>query len=375
MAAVAADVTFTRVRSGLSADVADLRGVACMESVERTRYASRSGLGASCADLITAAGRAPRGPLQWRSRLRLDVTAGSMTEEFSLTDASRFERNDIGGLLAAATAGSGEFSIFLQNLIAANPESFQARGTQQTSIGPLSAFTFASLPMKGTAYRGTLFVTSDSADLRRITMEADNAGESCRVQYTTDYATTRLGERYVLVPRNSTMLSISKDGSEYQTDTYYSGCRRPAPPAVSPAAADLKPIPPGIRFRVRFQPSIESATAATGDPVTAVIRTTVKDKQKEIIIHAGDRLHGRIALIEQQLVPQPRWNVAVVFETIERGVGERGIDQGVEQPVSLVQVDEAGSPEAQKLRPPNGGYFVFGGASAQLASETEWETR
>ena len=134
---------------------------------------------------------------------------------------------------------------------------------------------------------------------------------------------------------------------------------------------------------MRFEPEIDSDTAATGDPVTGVIRTTLKDKQKGIIVHAGDRLHGRIAAIGEYLTPKPRWVVAIVFATIERGVGDNGIDQGVEQPVSLAPLDDGDRTphdtpivpeELQKLRPRGGGYFVFHGPKAVLA-DTEWETR
>jgi hypothetical protein len=64
-------------------------------------------------------------------------------------------------------------------------------------------------------------------------------------------------------------------------------------------------------------------------------------------------------------------------------VGENGIDQGVEQPVSLEPLDDGdriphegaiSQEELQKLRPTGGGYFVFHGPRVMF-SETEWETR
>jgi hypothetical protein len=359
----AAEMTFSKAHSAIAADVADLRGVACMETVERTRYAPRASAGATCAQIIAGANDSPGSP-EWRSRLRLTVLAGAKGEEFSLNDAGRFEKSDIGGILAAAAAGSGEFSTFLSKTIAADPSLFQPRGTQQTSIGPLTAFAFA-LPPGSAAQRGALFVTSDTGDLRRLALETENTGEACFVRYTTDYATTRIGERYVLVPRNSTMETFLKDGSERRSTSYFSSCRRPdnATAAAAPAA-DPAPLPAGTRFRVRIDPGIQTTTAATGDPVIGVIRSTVKNKQKEIIVHSGDRLHGRIALIEQYLTPTPHWNVAIVFETIERGVGVNGIDQGVEQPVSVVPVDEA-----------NGAQYTLTGPSPVLDRDEEWEVR
>ncbi len=370
----AAEVTFSKAHSTIAGDVADLRGVACMETVERTRYAPRASGGATCAQIIAGANDTPGSP-EWRSRLRLTVLAGAKGEEFSLNDAGRFEKTDIGGILAAAAAGSGEFSTFLTKTMAADPSLFQPRGTQQTSIGPLTAFAFA-LPPGSAAQRGALFVTSDTGDLRRLALETENTSEACLVRYTTDYATTRIGERYVLVPRNSTMETFLKDGSERRSTSYFSSCRREETAAAAKApSADPAPVPAGTHFRVRIEPGIQTSTAATGDPVIGVIRSTVKNKQKEIIVHSGDRLHGRIALIEQYLAPAPRWNIAIVFESIERGVGVNGIDQGVEQPVSVAPMGETAPPDAQKTLPQNSAYYTLTGPSPVLDGDAEWEVR
>src|SRR3569623_868750 len=273
----AAEVTFSKAHSAIAADVADLRGVACMETVERTRYAPRASAGATCAQILAGANDSPGSP-EWRSRLRLTVLAGEKGEEFSLNDASRFEKTDISGILAAAAASSGQFSTFLGKTIAADPSLFQPRGTQQTSIGPLTAFAF-TLPPGSAAQRGALIVTTDTGALRRLALETENSSEACLVRYTTDYATTRIGERYVLVPRNSAVEAFLKAGPERRSTSYYSSCRRSetAAPAAAPAP-DPAPVPTGTRFRVRIEPGIQTATAATGDPVIGVIRSTVKNK-------------------------------------------------------------------------------------------------
>ena len=385
-AETAVDLVFAKVRAGVTADIADSRGVACMESVERTRYAARRPNGnATCAQLLAATADTPRGALEWRSRLRLDVTAGPAAEEFALTEASRFETDDVGGMLKAATAGKGEFSTFLRNLIAGEGDPFQSRGPQETSLGRLLAFEFtvpgakSHFPASG-AYRGSLFAIPQTSDLKRLVLEADDVGDACRVQYTIDYNSTRVGDREVILPQRSTMEAVNRNGTELRNDTYYSGCQKATTKATPAAAASApKPLPPKVRFRVRFQAPVDNATAATGDPVIGVIRTTVKDKQNGIIVHAGDRLHGRIALIEEYMAPHKQWNLAIVFETIERGVGEHGIDQGVEQPISMVPVDDdiMEPAELQRLRPAGGGFIVFHDpeALADRNFETEWETR
>jgi hypothetical protein len=52
-----------------------------------------------------------------------------------------------------------------------------------------------------------------------------------------------------------------------------------------------------------------------------------------------------------------------------------GIYQGVEQPVSIAPSEEASSPEAQKLRPPNGNYYTLTGANPVLDQDEDWEVR
>lgn len=400
-----ADAVLGKLRPQLVADVSDLRGVTCMESVERTRYAPRApGASSTCGELIATAGGTPRGAMLWHSRLRLDVTAGDAEENFALTDVRNLEQSDIGGILRAADAGNGEFGTFLRNLINGDGAAFQARGVQQVSGEPLLAFGFTvpedksrflyaspvrpagAAPIRA-GYKGSLYTVPQAGDLKRLTLEADNIGDACRVQYSTDYSATRVGSRETMLPQSSTMEVIYTTGTELRSETYYSGCRRPATPTVATVAADTsKPLPPGVRFRIRFQPPIDTESAATGNPVVGVIRATVKDKQNGILMRAGDRVHGRIALIEEYMSPAPSWNLAIAMETIERGVGAHGIDQGVEQPISLVPLDDGdrephdetmGADEMQRMRPPGGGFFIFHGASVVLDQrfETEWETR
>ena len=368
-----------------------------MESVERTRYMPRKAAGGpTCAGLIAAVATAPLGDVEWHDRLRLNVTAGSAAEEFALTEASRFEGADIAGMLKTADAGRGEFSTFLRNLMAGDGESFETRGVEQTPYGQLQAIGFTVPAARshfqgGAAYRGSLYARPGSNELKRLLLVSENAsagaGETCRVQYTIDYAETRVGESEIVLPQSSIMDAIERDGKEVHSETFYSSCRRQRTDAAAPSAAAVaKPLPPNTRLKVRFEVPIEGETAATGDPVIGIIRTTVKDKQNGVIVHAGDRLHGRIAAIEEYLLPHLQWNVAIVFETIERGVGEHGIDQGVEQPVTLVPLDDGdrephdepmGPAELQKLRPTGGGYFVFHDANLLIDKnfEMEWETR
>jgi len=148
-------------------------------------------------------------------------------------------------------------------------------------------------------------------------------------------------------------------------------------------------LPPKVHLRIRIDPPINSDKAAAGDPIVGVIEAPVKEKG-EIIVHAGDKLHGRIVRMEQTLGPAPRWTVAILFEAIERN--------GFEQKVTLKPVDDGDRSPAGQIggggrrgfsapaplstitneRPAGGGIFSFAEAGNLVLDrkfESEWETR
>jgi hypothetical protein len=102
-------------------------------------------------------------------------------------------------------------------------------------------------------YKGSLYTVPRSGDLKRLTLEAEDVGDACRVQYSIDYSPTRLGSREAMLPQSSTMEVLYRNGTELRSETYYSGCRRAGTEtAATPTADTPKPLPPGVRFRIRF---------------------------------------------------------------------------------------------------------------------------
>lgn len=387
------DPFFPKAWKAVSADVAEMQGIACMASTERVRYAPRTPrTGATCAELI-AASSGSRGVSERRDRIRLDVTAGGAGERLSLTNASRFEQPDLTGLVQAATAQAGGFSDFLRYVSTRSPDGFEIAGRQSTPLGQLYGigFIFPSTAndLPGAAgeaarkgFRGSLYALPDSGDVRRLSIDALDIGGSCRVQYSIDYAATRVGDRQLVLPQVAVIDSIERSGAEVHSETYYSGCRR-SPPETTPAAIQLptRPLPSKTRLKIRIEPGINGATAADGDPLIGIIRSSVKDKTG-YIVKAGDRVHGRIALLEQVADPRPKWNLIILWQTIERGVGENGIDQGVEQPVVLKPLNDGDRTGIMNestllaLRPEGGGYYTFGGTTLDLNDfESDWEVR
>ena len=152
------------------------------------------------------------------------------------------------------------------------------------------------------------------------------------------------------------------------------------------AKAALQALPPKTHIRVKIDPPVNTETAAAGDPITGVVERDVKEKG-HVVVRNTDRLHGRLLRLEQAMLPEPRWTVAIRFESIER--------DGVEQPVTLKPVDDGDrSPQAIRMvgrrmqsggpvravpeRPAGAGVFIFGDAGRLVLDSkfhSEWETK
>jgi hypothetical protein len=252
-------------------------------------------------------------------------------------------------------------------------------------------------------YHGTFLADPDSADLRELDLEATEfpaSGEVCRVADKIEYARTQIGQASSVLPRASSMDVIYRNSTESLNEITFAGCREYVGESTirfdgddkgntpdSEKRADLRPLPAKTRLRVKIEPAIDSDKAAAGDPITGVIETAVKVKG-ETVVHAGDKLHGRIVRLEQDLAPQSRWTVAILFETIERA--------GVEQKVALKPTDDGDrSPQGPAAggrrgftatpvssitseRPAGGGIYSFveaGNLVLGAKFESEWESK
>lgn len=394
-AATAPDLN--KVLEGVAANIVMAQGIAAVETVEHARYEKRKN-NATCAEMAAAGFEASRGPLTWHDRLRRDVLTTGGFQTYALTKSGSLEKGNVGGLLT--TEGSGEFGTFLRNIIASDGGQYQSRGVHETPAGLQAEFAFTVLSAKShyeyaaatVPYSGSLFVDPDFGGLKRLTLLTENQGDACRLEYNIDYTSTKAGGRQIVVPQTSVMDLLYTDGREFHSETHYSDYYWPQMSLDRNDNSGPNPLPPGLHLKVRLEGAIDDATAAAGDPVVAVVRADVKDKNSgAILIHAGDRLHGRLTTFEEYILnywkvgavedaPEPQWNVAMVFETIESGTGSQTLE-----PISLTPLDDGDrSPHdapltpssLQQLRPAGGGYFRFFKKTLMLDQkfESEWET-
>jgi hypothetical protein len=409
-----AQILFNRLRENVRADLMRAPRYTCVQTVERTQHRPQYGkLPSTCPALIAARTRlSSPGVLIWHDRLRLDVAVGEKSEMFSWAGARQFETNTMDDLALSGSTGSGDFSAFLSSVFGPDAQDFRYTGEQDTPFGRLASFTFA-VPFATSHYQyrttngvsrtlpwaGTFYAVPSTAQLKRLVIHAFPAGDACRVEDTMDYARVKIGSGEFLLPEVSKMAVLYPNGEETLNETRYSGCHEftgqssirfddPDEPnsAANAAKEALKSLPPKTHIRVHIDPPVNTDKAAAGDQITAVVDREVKEKGK-VVVRVTDKLHGRILRLEQTMVPEPRWTVAIRFDSIER--------DGVEQPVYLKPLDDGDrSPQpvrsfgrgvrttaaARPLpqRPEGAGLFILGDAGHLVLDQkfhSEWETK
>ena len=334
---------------------------------------------------------------------------------FSWAGASQFETGDVSQLVSRGATGSGEFGSFLASIFGGDAEGFVYSGLRDTPLGKLASFDF-NVPLAKShykyssagkdyvtvAYRGSFYAEPDTADLRKLDLEAVDfpSDDVCHVADTIEYSRTQIGQNSFMLPKTSAMDVTYRNFSESLNETTFSGCREYVGESTisfdtegdgkaleAGKKAALKPLPPKTHLRVRIDPPIDSATAAAGDPITGVVDAQVKDKG-EIVARVGDRLHGRVLRLEQTIGATSRWTVAILFETFERNGFEqkvvlKAVDDGDRSPVTQGRAGRGfTAPNAANpltdARPAGGGIYSFIGTGSLVLGqkfETEWEIR
>jgi hypothetical protein len=374
---------FRKVRARVLDDISHVPRYTCVQTVNRAQYRPQYGIKpAGCRALIAARKQLTSpGYLIVRDRLRLDVAVVDGAETFSWAGARQFETNRVDELVKSGATGSGEFVSYLISVFGKDTDSISWLGQSLFAFNvPLekSHYTYSTNgPDRTTGYHGSFLVDPATAELKRLTVVADDfpANETaCRVIDTMDYHRVKIGSGDFLLPEAATMNVLFSEGIESLNEIGYSDCREyagestirfddgaaepgaPKNDAAQPAAP-ARMLPAGLRFRIGLTSPITSETAAAGDAVTGVILHEVKDRKQGIVARENDVVHGRILQMEQHMYPFPRWVLGIRFDTLEH--------DGVEQPLALKSKDRRGT-------------FIFeqaGNVVIDRSFHSEWETR
>ena len=318
-------------------------------------------------------GNAYKLKLQATDRLRLDVKVSGDEEIASWAGANRFDSGNVKEVISSGPYGTGSLGTMIDDIFVNGRNSFQYIGEETADGARLFEYSFFVPAVSShyfiltgrdrhtTAYTGTLWIDSDSFDLKRLavrTRELSPDTGACEASTTVDYQRTRVGAGEFLLPRQSTLHFLMTDTSEMETAATYSDCREyraestirfddtaQQESAKSKAAfRGAAPPPAGLSVTLALTEPIDSDTAAAGDIVLEKVRKPVRaSHSKDVLIPAGAVVRGRITRMEHWLEQPKHFTISILLESLEvNGVStpfyarlERGSSSGRGLPVHL----------------------------------------
>jgi hypothetical protein len=361
----------------------------CTQTVERKRYAppdpeyGSDGFRRirSCDDMVAEARRGAWQPhLSSLDRLRLDVavTQDSPTlerEMYSWAGENCFTGRDLFDFVPEGAISTGSFASMLLSIFGNPAARFSYRGNS-SSGRMLSEFEFhiprasseytyvfgpSSTEQVTVAYGGTVLVDPADSDLFRLIVRTEHLPPetgACEVTQEMNYTHVRLHGGDFLLPAQTQVSIIHRDGAQAENRIEYSACHEfqgdstvrfesPQPDQVSvPAAATSVPaavtsvpslsLPPGLPFEVSFPDPIDPAKAAAGDAIHGRLKTAIQDSSGKILVARGAPVNGRIMRIQQfydsartfmpdrgngHSEPPPMLVIAIRLETLDAGKG------------------------------------------------------
>jgi len=343
---------FNRARAKVLANLERTPRYTCIETVNRlVRRTIRTRGGCSAA---ISRGSADAGLVLWRDRLRLDVAIINGSETFAWAGARQFETEDVDKLVGGGVTGTGDFAGFLGSVFGNGARRLRYTGDESTPAGKMARFEY-EVPLATSHYRyrtggefklapysGWYLIDPATAALEKLAViatEFDREDEVCRVEDTIEYQTAKIGDSDIMLPRVSIMDAVYARGTESINETSYSACHeytaqstirfddgRAGGAEPGRRTAATSPVPEGVRVLLALDTPIDGETSAAGDEIVAQALNDSK------AIHRGDRFHGRIVKLEQYMMNQPHWVLAVRFESVVRN--------GVEAPVRLAPLDD-----------------------------------
>jgi hypothetical protein len=275
------------------------------------------------------------------------VTVSQGRELHSWPGATRFDARDVDELIRDGPVSTGAFGGHLATLFGKPGVTIQYNGERLANGKtvfeyryrvPLDASHFeikAASAWHPVAYEGDFQIDPQSLELERLTIrtaELPSVAAFCQAATTLDYQRVHIGDSDVLLPRQSRLEILLKNGKEARNVTTFANCREyqaeseisfKAPvdtetTATRSTGRGRVALPIGLPVTLALAEPIDTATAAAGDPIDArVVKPVHRAGSTEELIPAGAIVHGRIRRVERYLLPTPYILVAMSFNRVD----------------------------------------------------------
>ncbi len=338
----------------------------CVETIERSYFsrAEQAQIAPSCEQInIDRKKGKSRMKLDATDRLRISVSMAEGNERYSWVKPGPFT-GDANTLIRTGPIGTGAFYSFLNGVLE-NPETrYEFLGPKDDNLEyhfriPIESSQYliaAGSGWRPAGYNGTILLNPVTLDIGQLSLETSELPPDtsiCAVRAKIVFHRSAVDNEDRLMPSKAESVEIGRDATETRNVTTFSSCAAPESKVLADAVKPPAILPAGLNVEIALAESIDTETAAIGDPITAILAEAVLDpKTNRILAPQGSRVGGRIIRLRHQLnsegphYPSYRargFAIALAFDTIEiegtaspfHGSLEKGGDckqPGCEQP-------------------------------------------
>lgn len=337
-----------RARTRLLSDVSRQSRYICVQNITRHIYQSHSKGREGCANTTVDKERVRNVRLVSADRLQLDVAIAENREIHSWPGAFRFAEDEIRESVSnGGPFGSGDFAAFITGIFGG---SAQTKFTKSRTVGGSRVLEYAfevpqvmsnyAISDSGhsftTAYNGSFLLDQDG-DLTQLTVrtaELPDVSNACHATSEIRYQRIDIRGQGVLIPRETELGTIFRDGTQTDSITSYSNCHEYTARSVvrfdiSDVATEKPPfqsvdskedgsvvLPDGLIFRCRIETILNSDTQP-GGVIHAVLTTPLVGPRGEILAPLGAHIQGRLLRLAQYTSPHDYFEADVRLDTID----------------------------------------------------------
>ncbi|MES1258716.1 MAG: hypothetical protein ABUS51_09805 [Acidobacteriota bacterium] len=372
-------LNLARIERKMTAELKRLPDYTCLETI--SRYTAAQG-----------------GKMKPYDRIRIDVAIVDGKELYSWPGAKSFDDRGLGAMVNNGFLSDGDFSAMSRNIFMHRTAAITFAGEVAEGSRNLFRYDF-HIPQRVSGWqlrarnstgvvgaKGSFWVDAGTLDLVRLRFSAEDLppfSQDKGLDEDAAYGRVRIGSEEVLLPLVVDLESESFNGTRYLNHATFSGCRQygsestisfadgatpaPAPMPALPPREDAA-LPGGIEIALRLDTPIDSAHAAVGDEIRAVVSKAVKFGE-EVVLPRGAVVSGVIRRLDRHTGNVPYYEVGLEFNEAESG-GRRVVvlgKPGDVTPFTGFHRNAVGFATVAGDRPsPGVGYFYVEGESIRI---------
>jgi hypothetical protein len=332
-----------QVSGHLLADIAQQSHYTCAQNITRQFFESESKAPQNCTDIAATGFRNHSGKLISIDHLKLDVAIADNREIHAWPDAAEFSEEEIRELAGnGGPFGSGDFAGFIAGIFggAAAIRFDQSRSLNHRTLYeyafevPQNASNYAVATAAGTiavAYSGSFLIDPQTADLVELTVRTAELpfADACQAVSAIRYQRVAIHGQDALIPDQTELHTIFRDGTEVVGVTSYTSCHEYAShaklrfdvqgvsaKAIPPRAQRMQLVPSGLAFQARIVTPLDSSTSG-GQAIEAVLRAPLVDSGGETLAPSGAHIRGRLVRFIEYKHPHKYFEADIRLDAIE----------------------------------------------------------